>query len=53
MFQLRELKDGGKGSGYVEDFAHSMREVHEIVRNNLTKNNEKLMHKVDDSKREV
>ena len=53
MFELRELKDGGQGSGYAKEFSHSMREVHEIVRKDLTRDNEKLKHMVDDRKREV
>ena len=36
--ELRELKSGSQGNGYVEDFSHSMKEVHEIVRKILLDN---------------
>ena len=32
IFELRELKDGALGSGYVEEFIQFVREVHENVR---------------------
>lgn len=51
--ELRELKNGTQGSGYAEDFAQSMKEVHETVRKTLLDNTEKLKQKLDASKREV
>ena len=53
IFELRGLKYGTQGSGYVEDFSQSMREVHESVNETLTENANKLKKKVDASKREV
>lgn len=53
IFELRELKEGMHGSGYADDFAHSMREVHESVRKNVIENVEKVKQKVDATKRDV
>lgn len=49
----RDLQDGENISGYGEEFSHSTRDVHEIVRKTLTDNAKKVKHKVDYSKRDV
>lgn len=47
------MKDGVKESGYADDFAYAMKEVHETVRKTLTKNTMKHKEKVDESRRVV
>ena len=36
VYELRNLKDGAKESGYADDFTYTMKEVHEKVRKTLT-----------------
>ncbi len=47
VYELRYLKDGVKGSGYVDDFAYAIQEIHEIVRKNLIENTLRHKAKVD------
>ena len=53
FFELRTMKHGSPSSSYAEDFSHSMREVHENVRNTLTENVDRVKQKVDASKRDL
>ena len=52
-FELKELKDRSKGSGYVEDFFLSMKEVHDLVRKTLQKSNQKITQRVDEKKKDL
>ena len=51
--ELRELKEQGAISGHADDFAQSMKEVHDQVKRTLVEANQKLKEKVDEGRREV
>lgn len=53
VYELRDLNDGVKGSGYAKDFTYAMQEVHDIVRKTLIDNIEKIKSKVDEGRKEV
>ena len=40
-------------SGHADDFAQSMKEIHDQVKKNLIEANQKLKEKVDEGRREV
>lgn len=48
ILELRDLGSAGARSGYVEDFAQSMKEVHELVKQALMENTSKHKQKVDE-----
>ena len=52
VYELRDLKDGVKGSGYANDFSYAMQEIHDTVRKTLAENNMKYKTKVDEHRRE-
>ena len=51
--ELREIKEHGGINGHAEDFAQSMKEVHDQVKRTLIEANQKLKEKVDEGRREV
>ena len=53
VYELRDLNDRVKKSGYNDDFVYAMKEVHEIVRKTLAENTMKHKAKVDETRREV
>ena len=46
VYELRDLKDGVKSSGYADDFSYSMKEGYEIENKTLTENTMKHKEKV-------
>lgn len=51
--ELRELKNQEEISGHADDFAQSMREVHEQVKKSLIEATQRLKTKVDERRRDL
>ena len=53
VYELRKIREQGVLSGHAEDFAQSMKEVHDQVKRTLIEANQKLKEKVYEGRREV
>ena len=53
VYDLRELKDQGRVSVHAYDFAKSMKEIHEQVKETLIEANQRLKSKMDMKRRDL